>query len=178
MLGAPPTQLFTHRHRLGGVLRWAPHLLVVGVILTNVYLVLWRINDLGRFGHEYYLYRDEVQALKWLQNNGTRSEVVLALPTVGQYVPGMTGKKAFVAHPEITADYQIKQGLAEQFFRCGTDDRWRVNLLQAFEIHYVFLGSEERRLGCGESFDRPYLKPIFVSQIGIVYHVQIDGIVP
>ncbi|MFN3332221.1 MAG: hypothetical protein ACK47M_06905, partial [Caldilinea sp.] len=54
--------------------------------LTNIYLFGWRFYDLSRHDYPYYLYQDEIAALRWLEANAGSDAVVLSALEVGQYV--------------------------------------------------------------------------------------------
>jgi hypothetical protein len=89
----------------GWVRHWLPILLLLAVLPTNLYLEAWRVLDLGRHDYPYYLGRDDVAALDWLDENVTPDDVVLSSFTIGHYLPGMTGARAFLSNAVMTMDY-------------------------------------------------------------------------
>jgi hypothetical protein len=97
------------------ILRWPipllPTLFVLAVVPVNIYLLAWRFVDLARVDHPYFLSRDEVAALQWLDTNTQPRDIVLSSLTLGQYVPSTTGNSAFLAHWAETLDFYTKQRL-------------------------------------------------------------------
>lgn len=149
-----------------------PVVFLVSISLTNVYLWSWRFTDLSRHDYPYYLYKDEVSALKWLETNGNGSEVVLSSLDIGQYVPALTGKHAFLAHWAQTVNYHDKVSLVEQFFSGATSDVMRSKILTEYGINYVFYGAAEKSLGNFHPSDVEYLQLAFSLPNAEVYRVR------
>ena len=149
-----------------------PVVFLISISLTNVYLWTWRFIDLSRHDHPYYLYKDEVSALKWLDANGNGSEVVLSSLDIGQYVPALTGKHAFLAHWAQTVNFHDKVSLVGQFYSGATSDVMRSKLLQEYGIQYVFYGSEEKSLGDFQPSNVKYLQLAFSLPLAEVYRVR------
>ena len=91
------------RRLAGRRLPLSPVALLVGAvlgcaILTNVYLVAWRMLDLERRQYPYYLATSDVRALEALDGVTSPGDVVLASPEVGVFVPVYSSARPFVAH--------------------------------------------------------------------------------
>lgn len=151
--------------------KWVVGLLLVAIVPTNVYLLAWRVVDLSRHQHPYYLYQDEIAALQWLENNTTPDDVVLSAIEVGQYIPSRAGNRAFLAHWAMTADVYHKQELVTAFFNPATPDEERQDILRDYGVTYVFYGSVERGLGDPALAARPYLEAVFASPQATLYKV-------
>jgi hypothetical protein len=149
-----------------------PVIFLVSISLTNVYLWAWRFLDLSRHDYPYYLYQDEIQALKWLETNGNESDVVLSSLNIGQFVPALTGKFAFLAHWAQTVRYHDKVALVDQFFSEKTEDEERLKIIKDFNVQYVFYGSAERGLGDFQPSMANYLQLAFSSPNVEVYRVR------
>jgi hypothetical protein len=162
--------------------RWNPQLVVrsltVGVVLiaslTNLYLFLWRFVDLARYDYPYYLYRDEVAAMNWLEKNTEPKDIVLSSYTMGHYIPALTGKKAFLAHWAQTVDFYDKRDRVLRFFDVSTGDLDRVETLYAFGVDYIFHGPAERALGAYDPGTAPWLALAFSAPQVNVYRVKGD----
>lgn len=151
-------------------------LFVLLVLPTSVYLLVWRIYDLRRHEYPYFLYRDDVAALSWLEENTSPSDVVLSARTVGQYIPALSGNKAFLAHWAQTVDFFAKTEMVNDFFNSETDDRYRLNLLKEFGVRYVFYGRPERELGGYDPGASPYLVEVFSSLGTRVFRVELGAV--
>ncbi|MBC7227816.1 MAG: hypothetical protein H5T61_11385, partial [Thermoflexales bacterium] len=149
-------------------------LLILVVIPTNVYLLAWRFVDLARHQPPYYLHRDEVAALRWLEENTSPDDVVLSGLNVGQYIPSVSGNRAFLAHWTMTVRFYEKQDRVEAFFNPSTPDEARRETLCRFGVRYVFYGMEERALGEFSADEPPYLRAVFRSPQATVYRVDAE----
>ena len=160
--------LLSHE-RLG---RWVPTLFLLAVLPTNVYLTAWRVVDLGRHDYPFYLYGDDIEAMHWLEENTSPDDVVLSSFTIGQYIPGLTGNRAFLSNSVMTLDSSRKEAMVRAFFDLATSDREREALLRQYNIHYLFYGPAERALGAFRPGESELFSLVFSSANTNVYVVQ------
>jgi hypothetical protein len=154
--------------------RWIIAAFILAVLPTNLYLWVWRFADLSRHDHPYYLHRNEVAAMDWLQENTTTDDIVLSSLTVGQYVPALSGNTAFLAHWAQTVDFYDKRDRVARFFDAATPDEERAETMQSFDVDYVFYGPAERALGAYEPITTPWLTLAFSSPQVNVFAVVSD----
>jgi hypothetical protein len=147
-------------------------LFVLAVLPANAYLYAWRFVDLRRAEYPYYLNRDDVAGLRWLEANSRPSDVVLSSLTVGEFVPSMSGNTAFLAHWAQTLDFFTKRRLVVMFFDPQLSDDARRDVLMRYDVRYVFYGEEERKLGAFDPNYAPYLVRVFSSPATSVYVVS------
>jgi hypothetical protein len=141
--------------------------------LTNLYLFTWRFYDLSRHDYPYYLHRDEVAALRWLEANAAGEDVVLGALAIVQYVPAETGAHAFLAHWAQTVDYYGKEAAVTHFFDVATSDRERLQLIADFGVDYVVDGPAEQALGAFRLEESPHFRRLFASgQVGVYAPVR------
>ncbi len=156
--------------------RW---ILVVALLLcvlpTNVYLLLWRVKEVWQMEHTHYLYKDELDALKWLEENTEPSDIVFADLTVGQYIPGIAGNKVYLGHWAQTVDFYTKQSQVATFFQKETPEEDRLAILNEFNVGYVFYGREERALGDLDPAQLPYLNLVFETSDTRIYQISVDS---
>ncbi len=126
---------------------WAAVLLLLVVIPTNLYLFAWRFVELGRAASPYYLERDEVAALAWLDAHVAADDVVLASLDLGQYVPAYTGANAFLAHWAQTVDFYTKRDQVALFYTGGAEPAAEDAELERFSVDYIIYGPAEALLG-------------------------------
>ena len=153
-------------------IRWMVVAFVVAVLPTNSYLLVWRFLDLARHDYPYYLYRDEVAALEWLDENAEPEDVVFSSLTIGQYVPALSDSTAFLAHWAQTVDFYDKQVRVAQFFDATMPDNGREETLHSFGVDYVLRGPAERALGDYDPALAPWLTPTFSTPRVQVYRVE------
>jgi hypothetical protein len=146
--------------------------LIVIILPTNLYLWAWRFVDLSRHDYPYYLHKDEISALDWLDKNASPDSVVLSSLTIGQYIPAMTGTHAFLAHWAQTVDFYGKTDMVDEFFASGTSDARRQQILAQYRVSYVFYGPAEEALGGYQPDHSNYLELVFSAPMGKVYAVR------
>jgi hypothetical protein len=164
------------RHRLPGretLMRWVPALLLLAVLPTNLYLLGWRVIDLGRHDYPFYLHRDDVAALRWLEVNAQREDVVMSSFAVGHYIPGLAGVRPYLSNAVMTMDSHRRQDEVAAFYSAAMSDVEREALLRENDIQYVFYGPAERALGGFPMDDWPVLSPVYTGVETRVYRVNL-----
>jgi hypothetical protein len=152
--------------------RWAPALFLLAVLPTNLYLVAWRVMDLGRHDYPYYLYQDDLAAMRWLGENAEPDDVVLSSYTIGHYIPGLTGCRPFLANAVMTMDSHRKEQIVTAFFDPATPEAEREALLRQYGVRYLFYGPAERALGGYDPASSPLFQEVFASGRVRVYGVR------
>jgi len=153
--------------------RRALSLLLIFLILpTSIYLLTWRIYDLNRHDYPYFLFRDDVEALNWLEENNLQTDVIFSARTLGQYIPALTGSKAFLSHWAQTVDFIEKTEMVNTFFESQTDDTYRMNLIREFGIDYILYSETEGALGSYDISNSPFLIEVFSRPRTKIYQVQ------
>jgi hypothetical protein len=148
--------------------------LILVILPTNLYLLAWRFVDLSRHNYPFYLYRDEVTALAWLENNAKPDDGVLSSITVGQYVPAITGLHAFLAHWAQTVDYYNKEVMVKAFFANDTTDQQREAILRQYSVDYIFYGPAERSLGSYNPETASFLQIVYTSSRVKIYQIRAE----
>lgn len=151
-------------------------ILILVVLPTNIYLWAWRFVDLARHDYPYYLSKEDLNALLWLEDNIQAEDVVLSSITLGQYIPVMTGGHAFLAHWAQTLDYFEKERIVQTFFASTTSEAWRQKILHQYSVDYIYYGSVEREIGSFVSEEMvDYLRPVLDGSEVKVYRVIVDN---
>jgi hypothetical protein len=112
-------------------------LLLLLVSSTNLYLFAWRFTELRRHSAPYYLHHDQLDVLAWLAQHAGKSDVVLAQPELGQFVPNYGGSRAYLAHWAMTNRFFERRANVERFFQPTPPDDWRERLLTAEHVTFV-----------------------------------------
>ena len=146
--------------------------LIAVILPTNLYLWAWRFLDLSRHNYPFYLHKDEVAAMAWLDANASPDDVVLSSLDVGQYIPAYTGSHAFLAHWAQTLDFYGKTDMVNQFFAGDSEDMRRQQILDLYDVSYVFHGPAEQALGDFAPDTAGYLSPVFSTSTVTVYAVN------
>lgn len=145
---------------------------IVLILPTNIYLLLWRFIDLARHDYPYYLHRDEVTAMAWLESNAQPEDITLSSLTIGQYIPALTGTHAFLAHWAQTVDYYGKEDMVNKFFSQTSPDAYRRQIVDDFQVDYIFYGPAEQQLGSYRLDASPLLEQVYTSPKVKIYRVR------
>lgn len=171
-----PVQALARRPRysIAGLQRLATVLLVVLLSLSNVY-VLASVSFSNVVQQPDPLFRtsDEMAAVEWLRQQGTRDAVVLGSYQTGSLVAARAGNPVFIGHWAETVAFQEKEDLVARFFDAATGDSWRHELLAAYGVHYVWWGPREQALGGFRPGEAAYLRPVYDAGIHL-YEVATD----
>lgn len=154
--------------------RAAGVVLVLLVIPVNVYLIGWRFIDLRRFDVPFFMPTDTIAAYDYLEAQAQSDTVVLSSLNTGQFVPALTGARAYLAHWAQTLDFFTKRDNVAAFFNSDTDDAQRQAILSEFGVDYVIYTPEEQALGTFDPASVPYLENVFSSGSAAVYAVRLD----
>ncbi len=151
--------------------RLAAYGFVLLILPTNLYLLAWRILELSDHYYPYYLYKEEVAALEWIEKQPGADGVVLSSLTIGQFVPVLTGKHAFLAHWAQTVDFYGKGDMVREFYDPETGDDRRLQILQDYGVNYVLYGPAEKLLGEVDLANAAFLEEAYSSPKVTVYEV-------
>lgn len=88
----------------------------------------------------FFLRQEEIVVLKWLHENGSAEDIVLASPRLGLFAPGQTGARSYYGHPFETIDAEQKRANVEAFYRGELEQ------LPA-GVDWVIYGPSEQALG-------------------------------
>lgn len=160
------------RYSLGGLRRLVVILLVLWVSLINLYIYAGTAVTLGVI-QAYPLFRPrlELEAMDWLRANAAPEQVVLSSYWSGSYIPYRGQNVVVVGQHFETVDFEDKRAQVEQFFAGNTADSWRIQLLQDYDVAYLFYGRSERELGDLNPAERPYLELAYENGETAVYRV-------
>ena len=147
----------------------AAGLIISFCALTNLYLFAWRFYDLHRYDYPFFLHTDEVSALNWLEENTPGDSIVLSNLEVGQYIPGISGRTAFLAHWAQTIRYYEKQEIVKKIFDNSLTDSEKVKLLRDYGVDYVLSGSAEQAANGSANVTFSFLTPVWKSGEVIIY---------
>jgi hypothetical protein len=139
---------------------------------STLFLVLGGLFAVAQPAEPLFRPADEVSVFEFLQSNARKGSVVLTAFETGNALPAWAPVTVLVGHgPEGAYDSEVRP-LAEAFFRLDTRDAQRRDLLQRFNVRYIFWGPAERRLGEWMPIQANYLRPIFGSGDYVLFEVD------
>ena len=149
--------------------------LVMVVSLTNVYLFAWRFVDLRRHSAPYYVHRDELDALGWLAGHASASDVVLAPPNIGQFVPNYGKTRSYLAHWAMTNRYFERRANVERFFGPDPGVDWRRQLMHTEGVTFVLKSDWSDPPTNASAYDfvsSPDLERVFARPRAEIYRIR------
>ena len=120
-----------------------------------------------------YPLRDFVAAMKYLEDNSARSDVVLSETTAGNYLPAYSGNTVYAGHDN-TVHFEEKKALVAQFFRGQMSKETALPWLEQNNLRFIFFGPQEQEDGGPAKLETvyPFLSPIYTNNFVTVYKVQ------
>jgi hypothetical protein len=111
------------------------------------------------------------EALVWMKNSTNMDDVILSLPTIGQIIPFVPGRKVVVGDYVHTYKYFEKLPLVEKFYSGLMSQDEVKSFLEKENVHYVFWSFEEKNKGNLDVYGN-LLKEVFSNKDAVVYEVM------
>jgi len=94
-----------------------------------------------------YLERAELAAYHWLDRNAMSTDMVLAAPESGLYIPAYSDVRVIYGHPFETVQADARRAEVQSFYTGQLHRDELVEYLRSAQVDYVFYGPRERALG-------------------------------
>lgn len=88
---------------------------------------------------------DYMDTIRWLEDHGSRDEVVLASPNISLWIPAYTNKVVVYGHPFETIHAEERLDQVREWYR-GQDCETLLSDEVPFELDYIIWGPQEREL--------------------------------
>ena len=155
--------------------RW--WLSALGVLLlllpTNAMLIGRTMLAVRAHPSPIYRDRDEIATLDWLSRRVRADDVILASHESGNYIPARVGARVFVGHGAESFEASKKRACVARFFGGAADDEWRRELLNRYDVDYLFWGPLERELGDFDPDAAPYLERQYGQGGYVIFQVEL-----
>jgi len=115
--------------------------------------------------------QDDKTATIWLRDNGENADVLLGDYQSGNYVAARAGNRVVLGHWAETINYDTKVAEVAHFFDEQTDDLWRQELLEQYDVSYIWHGPREKELGGFDPETAVYLQPLYANDTITIYTV-------
>ncbi len=152
--------------------RWIISGLVVVLIPTYAFLIMWSAMAAAAHDKMFYYDRNLLAAVQWLEQHGTYADGVLAAHLTSTLIPTLADVRVLVGHDTETAWINDRKAEVTQFFQRDTSDDWRRGLLQRFALDYVLVGPTERTLGPYDPAQSSFLRQVFSAGDVQIYQVK------
>ena len=113
--------------------------------------------------------QQEVKAFKFLETQVHVGDTILTSYVTGNALPAWVPAQVVVGHGPESANLSSLLPQVRAFFRTGTPDDQRLDLLNAHKVRFVFWGPAERALGDWDPGKADYLELVFRSGAYEIY---------
>jgi hypothetical protein len=138
--------------------------------LTNIILLVGSLGSLAAREAPIFHPTTQLEAMNWLAQQA-KGEVIMAVYETGNVLPAYANVRTFVGHGPETVNSDEKRAQAKRFFSSTSSDPWRRELLEKFNVRYVYYGPHERAAGDFAPEQAPYLEELYRNE-----EVQIFGV--
>ena len=156
----------------------AKRALILGVLIvltvpSNLFVLMASMAGAAQHDLRLYLYRDEAEAMTWLEENTQPTDIVLASPEMGLFIPAWAGNRVLYGHPFETVEAENRRALAETFYLAQTEESVRRGITEGHHIAYVFYGPRERALSGDQLEAASILSEAYANPGVTVYQVNL-----
>jgi hypothetical protein len=141
----------------------------------------WQIYDffVNKFDHyKYYLPRENVEAMEWLQQNTPGDSIILASLHNSNNIPYFADRMVYIGHGPMTLRVNDKLKEMEDFYSGKYSSADAYTFLKDKKINYVFYSDNETRsmdevpLGPFNPDSYSFLKKVYQNKTASIYRVE------
>ncbi len=150
------------RYETAKLRRFVIVLFLLFMSFSNIYLWL-DVTRIAALTQPDLFFRPvaEVEAAAWLRANVPDTAVILGSYQTGNFVAAQAGQRVVLGHWAETVDVVAKETAVTQFFSSSASDTWRQDLLEQFDVVYVWYSPREQALGDFDPGTAAYLTPVY-----------------
>lgn len=121
---------------------------------------------------EFYLPKENVEAMKWLRKKTLNNSIILASFKNGNNIPYFAYRIVYVGHMVGTINFEEKLKKVENFYSGKYSAAEMFEFLKKERINYVFYSDEERKLGNLNPEQYDFLKLVYQNNKAKIYKVE------
>lgn len=120
---------------------------ITAVLPTALIIPIWTARGAQQSaGFPYYMPQSEVQAMIWLGEHSTTTDVYLSDYPIANYLLRVAPGHTFGGHLDHTTNLAEKLANVQQFWNQQTPATWRSDFIQQWGITYIYQGAFEQNL--------------------------------
>jgi hypothetical protein len=150
--------------------RWAYTWVLV--IPTSVLLIIGGTQTARHLSKPVYRPIAEVDAFRYLEDEADKNSVILTSHGTGNVLPAWVPVHVVLGHGPETANYDQVSQKIESFYGVQATDQDRIQILDEFNVDYVFWGPAEKALGDWDPDQAVILSPGYDQGPYKIYHVN------
>lgn len=117
-----------------------------------------------------YPLKNWMEGIRFLRDNATKEDVILAEITAGNFIPAYAGKTVYFGQSN-TIDFEEKQLNVQKFYRGELTPESVQSFLHESKVTYIFFSTQEKDLSQGRDLVTfyPTLKKVYSNDNVIIY---------
>ncbi len=122
--------------------RWVRTAVSVSGLSYVLLLLLGFVVVSNQADPRFYLERDYVAAVEWIETTAGTNQLVLAHPSASLWLPGLAGARTVYAHPYETINADLNRQLVADWFAAEQPDAEICqDLITRYDVDYVVIGT-------------------------------------
>ncbi|MBS3751903.1 MAG: hypothetical protein KGY46_00770 [Anaerolineales bacterium] len=154
--------------------RWAYTWVLV--IPTSVLLIIGGTQTAWHLNKPVFRPTAEVDAFRYLEDEADKNSVILTSHETGNVLPAWVPVHVVLGHGPETANYDLVSQKIESFYEVQATEQDRIQILDEFNVDYVFWGPAEKALGDWDPEEADILSPGYDQGPYKIYHVKSERV--
>jgi hypothetical protein len=157
--------------------KWAVPIFILFLIPGNFTPLVKDMNylkrNVSRESVAGFLEKDIYTAIKWLEGNTKREDIILSDYEIGNYVPALSGNTVYIGHSPETMDFWGKWAKVKNFFHKDSSDKFRKEFLKTERIAYLMYTWREKKLGEFDPEKASFSEPVYRNKTVTIFKVHL-----
>ncbi len=116
---------------------------------TAIFLIWAVTGPQSNQDYPYYYSENDISAVQWLAERSTDEDLILADYPIGNLIPRYSNARVFLGHLNLTIDLAKKQEMIHKFWGRDTSLAWKLELIDAWDVTYLYYGKFEKNYSDG-----------------------------
>jgi len=116
-------------------------------VVTNIVLLFVTIQAVQQRRSTIFLYREELKAFEWLNEQLPEDAVIMAAPESGSFLPAWTDLRVVYGHPFESVQAEKKRELVERFYQGKLSFLEQKKFLTENSVDAILWGVREQAIG-------------------------------
>lgn len=121
-----------------------------------------------------YLPEADVEAALWFSENSNADSLIMSGHAMGNYLPRVSNSHVFIGQLFLTVDYDEKLEQSTLFWQADSSPAWREELIQTWDISYIYYGTMEKKITDGHDLSLPG-HVVYDKDGVLIFDVRHDG---
>ena len=144
-------------------------ILVSGLVTSTLLNWISAVANVLNHDPTVLIPRYQMEAMTWLREHSDWRDTVLSSLLSGSYIPAWAGNRVVIGHWAETIRFDEKEHDTLRYFEGATAQDVRREIVQRYQVHYLYYGPYERHLGDYDPGLDPDWRPVFANKEITIY---------